>query len=441
MTRRPSGSCRFHNVHCIATDAFRQGGKFCKGKGINAGLAVLRQTDWLCHLDADIVLPPRAREFLDRAQLDRQCLYGIDRTMVPSWDAWARFVSDPQPQHAQQVFCFPGEFPTGVRIWKPEYSGYLPLGYFQLWNVASGITTYPDEHKDAARGDMLFAAQWARPKRALIPELFAWHLESAQGPMGANWSGRTSPRFGPPPVSEYVCGVTVEEPKAATTDENDGAEDTPPAHLAERVYPKAGPMASTVTITDPSPSPAPSPAPAPPPTPDSSAAALLALSTLFHFGLTNIAGVAGTVVSVLSSRGFLGAATVILGLIAGGKVPNPFGPAPVPVPAPSPAPAPHPAPAPTPTPTPTPSPAPAPPLPDSPVAQATKVFLTTQPSAYRATGSKLRAGTITKAQIGADLAAQKLPLAQKVADAINAASDPVAALEDVAKVYEGIKLP
>jgi hypothetical protein len=43
---------------------------------------------------------------------------------------------------------------------------------------------------------MQFAAQWPRNKRAMIPEVIGYHLASdGNAPMGANWSGRQTPRF------------------------------------------------------------------------------------------------------------------------------------------------------------------------------------------------------------------------------------------------------
>ncbi len=81
-----------YNVECVVTEAFyRQGDRFNKGRGINAGLAVLNKRNWLLHLDADIVLPPRTRHFLDRAQLDPRAIYGIDRMMCSRFSDWARF--------------------------------------------------------------------------------------------------------------------------------------------------------------------------------------------------------------------------------------------------------------------------------------------------------------------------------------------------------------
>jgi uncharacterized protein YukE len=44
---------------------------------------------------------------------------------------------------------------------------------------------------------MLFAMQWTRDRRHLIPEIIATHLESERAAMGANWNGRTTRAFGP----------------------------------------------------------------------------------------------------------------------------------------------------------------------------------------------------------------------------------------------------
>jgi hypothetical protein len=38
--------------------------------------------------------------------------------------------------------------------------GFVPIGFFQLWNPGvSGIRCYVSEHTDAGRGDTLFAQQ------------------------------------------------------------------------------------------------------------------------------------------------------------------------------------------------------------------------------------------------------------------------------------------
>ena len=56
---------------------------------------------------------------------------------------------------------------------------------------------YPLQHGDAARTDVQFALQWDRRNRQILPEVIVLHLESEASALGANWKGRTTPRFGP----------------------------------------------------------------------------------------------------------------------------------------------------------------------------------------------------------------------------------------------------
>ncbi len=194
--------CDYWNVQCIRTDVFEsRWDRFNKGKGINIGLAALQKKDWLVHMDADIVLPPTTRHLLEAADLDKLCLYGVDRQMVRCAEDWREFKSHPALQQEGWndyadcgKFIHPSkDFDLGTRVAHP--SGYIPIGFFQLWNVASGIMTYPEQHTDAARGDMLFALEWPRAKRHMIPEVLVYHLESEPAPMGANWSGRKTKIF------------------------------------------------------------------------------------------------------------------------------------------------------------------------------------------------------------------------------------------------------
>jgi hypothetical protein len=188
-----------HNVHCVVTEAFYRGGdRFNKGRGINAGLMALGKRDWLLHLDADIVLPPQTRQFLERAQLDPAAIYGIDRTMCADFNAWTRYQRAPIPHYENEVFLNWAPFPTGTRIAKLDAGGYVPIGFFQLWHSNSGRLKYPEHHSTAARSDMLFALQWPRSQRLLLPEIMGIHLASDAGRgMGANWNGRQTPEFGP----------------------------------------------------------------------------------------------------------------------------------------------------------------------------------------------------------------------------------------------------
>jgi hypothetical protein len=210
--------CRQHNLEFLATDDFYRGGaKFDKARGIDRGMHLLAHDDWVLHLDADIVLPPHARQTLRSAGLDPGTIYGADRVMVKGWERWQKlqasgFLQRYSRSHHFNV-CFPGGFDIGAR-WADVHQGYVPIGFFQLFHsdatIYRGIRTrrYSNyTHSDAARTDVQFALQWDRERRALVPELVVLHLESEDAGIGANWSGRTTRPFGPEPSATpaQVC--------------------------------------------------------------------------------------------------------------------------------------------------------------------------------------------------------------------------------------------
>ncbi len=192
--------CKRWSLRWLETNVWtRDGSTFNKSRGINHGLNHLGRHDWLLHMDADIVLPPRFRHLLANAELDPTCLYGIDRVNCPSYEAWRDFLANPEVQYEWQYLVKPPRhWPLGARIAHQDYGGYMPIGFFQLWHASSGVTRYPIlQDGDAEHSDVLHAAQWDRPKRVLLPEILAVHLESEAAAMGANWKGRTTPPFGP----------------------------------------------------------------------------------------------------------------------------------------------------------------------------------------------------------------------------------------------------
>lgn len=190
--------CDFYNVQCIQTDVFyTNGDKFNKAKGINAGLSVLDKDSWVVHLDADIYLPSLTRTLLENAKLRGDTVYGIDRMMCPNYRQWINFLENPRLTHTAWVYVYPTIFELGVRVALYKSDGYIPIGFFQMWNpLGSGIYSYPQIHDGAARTDMQFAKLFPREKRGFIPELIAIHLESEkQDGMGANWNGRKTRQF------------------------------------------------------------------------------------------------------------------------------------------------------------------------------------------------------------------------------------------------------
>jgi len=194
--------CRRLSVECRPTDIHhRDGDVFNKGRAVDFGLAFLTGRDWIVHLDADTWLPPMTRHHLERAMLDKECVYGVDRCLCPSWEAWQAFMASggtvPMHQHDYNCRVNVPPFPLAHRISLPEYGGYIPIGYFQLWHGRTG-RRYPMHHGTSERTDVTHALQWPTANRRLLGEIVAIHLESESAALGTNWRGRKTRRFGPP---------------------------------------------------------------------------------------------------------------------------------------------------------------------------------------------------------------------------------------------------
>ena len=208
--------CRQLGVECRVTDLMHHDGdSFAKARAIDYGLAYLRRDDWVVHLDADVWLPPMTRQWIDWAQPDPQCIYGIDRCNCTSWAAWRGFIDRPMAQHHQHAHgCLTlppfdvandRPFHMGARISLRQYGGYVPIGFFQMWNAGRfPDRRYPLNQGSAEHTDVLHAIQWPASQRRILPEIIAVHLESEPSPMGANWKGRATPRFGPDEGSDAM---------------------------------------------------------------------------------------------------------------------------------------------------------------------------------------------------------------------------------------------
>jgi hypothetical protein len=202
--------CRLRGLEVLLTGDFHKGGAdFDKARAIDHALSLLTWRDWVIHLDADVVLPGTFRASLDVADLDPACVYGCDRFSVRGWERWHRLKAsgflDRYARCAHHAVCFPENFPVGAR-WADDHQGYVPIGFLQLFHASAvlhkGIRQRryaPHGHNDAARTDVQFALRWDRRHRQLLPEVVVAHLESDErgAPVGANWRGRRTRRFGP----------------------------------------------------------------------------------------------------------------------------------------------------------------------------------------------------------------------------------------------------
>lgn len=192
--------CHKWSVECVVTDAFvERGDVFNKGAAINVGLANLRQNGWIVQLDADIVVPLQLRNMLAKAGLQTDCLYGVERFNVHSYEKWAKIRPTclTEPQFSHRYFVNAPDLPACAHVVHKEF-GYVPIGFFQLWHsqfMHQHMIRYPDVESSAENMDVQFALRWPRTQRRLLPTVRVLHLESEKSPMGANWRGRKTPPF------------------------------------------------------------------------------------------------------------------------------------------------------------------------------------------------------------------------------------------------------
>jgi len=197
--------CRRHSVHHVLSDDHSRDGPFNKARLIQRGFDQIGGKDWILHLDADVVLPRKFRQFAEWAHLDERGIHGADRCNLSGFDEWTRLkqYAGAWDNHAHECgHWFHPKFQVGSR-WVSKLHGYVPIGFFQLFHGSEMVQNgyhqriYPTHHGDAARSDVQFALQWDRRHRHLLPEVVVLHLESEPSALGANWKGRTTPRFGP----------------------------------------------------------------------------------------------------------------------------------------------------------------------------------------------------------------------------------------------------
>ncbi len=198
--------CAKHCVRVVKTNVFTErGDTFNKGRAINLGLSHLRHEGWLVHLDADIILPDRFRAMIEKANLQKDCIYGADRVDCKGYDKWIEYRNSFDRQFKwHYLLNSPKGMNLAARVIHDDY-GWCPIGFFQLWHP-SMKQTYPTNQGSAEHTDLLFSIQWDRAKRILLPEIIFTsltitpplvHLESqSETKMGANWNGRKTPPFG-----------------------------------------------------------------------------------------------------------------------------------------------------------------------------------------------------------------------------------------------------
>lgn len=187
--------CAKHGAICVISDLFYKNGRvFNKGAAINDGFGRWQYRGWRAHMDSDVVVPDNFRRIIfNHTELDPECIYGADRVDVLGRDEVSKVGT--QPQHVHSFLIVPNhKGPISAR-YVDTLRGYVPIGYFQLWH-ASAQRDYPYSLGDASHDDVMFAIQWPREKRRLLPSVVTWHvITTPENKMGMNWEGRRQPRL------------------------------------------------------------------------------------------------------------------------------------------------------------------------------------------------------------------------------------------------------
>jgi hypothetical protein len=188
-----------HGAICVQTDLFKKNGRlFNKGAAVNAGFDHFQYHGWRMHMDADIVLPDNFRRLLfNHTHLDPAAIYGADRVDVLGRDTLRKLrqALHIEPQHAWRcLLSARHSAPMSPRYVDP-LRGYVPIGFFQLWNARTQ-KDYPYSLGNAAHDDVMFGAQWPVAYRRHLPTAVCYHLCSHPPKWGENWDGhRKQPRF------------------------------------------------------------------------------------------------------------------------------------------------------------------------------------------------------------------------------------------------------
>jgi hypothetical protein len=189
--------CKKYGAFCVQTDLFRKNKRqFNKGAAINIGFGYWQYHGWRMYLDSDIVLPDNFRRVIfNHTNLQKSKLYGADRINVVGKANIDKIRKNGiTPQFTNRCFVESGHAEKIGGRFVSMLHGYLPLGYFQLWN-AKTQKAYPYSLGSCEHDDTLFSALWPENQRELLPSTLVYHLCPRAPKWSENWEGRKSPRL------------------------------------------------------------------------------------------------------------------------------------------------------------------------------------------------------------------------------------------------------
>jgi len=165
--------CKKHTIPCLCTDEWYSGGAaFNKGRALNEALGLLNGVDWICSLDADIILPS---DFAARIRpLEPGPLYSAKRKMC--------YTMEQYNEHFKH---------NNMSAFRTDRTNEVLLGYLQLWCLRVRPVKFPIRFPSANSYDLEFCKNWTPDQMMYIPGMTVLHL----GSPGMNWNGRVSDQW------------------------------------------------------------------------------------------------------------------------------------------------------------------------------------------------------------------------------------------------------
>lgn len=139
--------CEENKINHITTGSFtKNNSKFNRGAVINECLNLLKYKDWVCHLDADILISDKDfKSLLINEVVDIEYMYSSRRVFIPNMNDILDILKGKVKEDD---------------FWCPFGSGW---GYFQLWNQNSQIiksgAQYPESY-DSSESDWKWRNLW-----------------------------------------------------------------------------------------------------------------------------------------------------------------------------------------------------------------------------------------------------------------------------------------
>ena len=165
--------CEANNIDYLFSDRVLMDGGFHKGKAINDAISVVDPQEWICLIDADTLLKPRAFNTIrPKLPVTPDHIIGIH----------GRFQVDSVAELSAAL--------QREEIYASELEHVQMLvGFFQMWH-SSRIKFYPEEYPHAGGDDVIMRESYSQNNWRFFPS-YAIHL----GPMFKNHKGRVTGKF------------------------------------------------------------------------------------------------------------------------------------------------------------------------------------------------------------------------------------------------------